>query len=220
VKWAARDDAPTRIASVTRSLFGEGRVAAVVASEITLLYYAFCKWGKPQPPVAEAQPVLRFTVHERGGWNTVLACIVVLIAAESLGMHLLLARWSVFAAWTWTGLDLWALCWLFGDYNALRHHPSTFDGETLRIRHGLRWRLDIPVGVIEGIERVHAEAQWKQRDILKVAMIEDPQWVIRLREPLVAEGLAGFRKSVRGVALLPDDDAVIDALTSTHRAAG
>jgi hypothetical protein len=36
--------------------------------------------------------------------------------------------------------------------------------------------------------------------------------VIRFDQPVVAQGLAGFTKEIRGVALLPDDDETISVL--------
>jgi hypothetical protein len=39
-----------------------------------------------------------------------------------------------------------------------------------------------------------------------------PRWLITFDAPVVAHGLAGLRKEIRGIALLPDDDAPISAL--------
>jgi len=50
--------------------------------------------------------------------------------------------------------------------------------------------------------------------VLKVAMLEAPRYLIRLREPVVAHGLAGFRRTIDAIAIAPDDD---DALISAVR---
>lgn len=205
---AAAQDVPERIALVARTLGGESRVAAVVASEVTLLYYALFGWRRSPDPVP-GQP---FTVHERSGWSSVLVCVFVVIGVEAVGMHLLLALWSPLAAWGWTALDLWAVLWLLGDYNGLRLVRSSLDDRSLTIRHGLRWSLTIPLASIVSVDDVREESEWRRRDVLKVAMLEDPRWIVRLREPLVARGLAGLTRTVRAVALLPDDERVISAL--------
>jgi hypothetical protein len=203
-------DAHARIELAVRAIAGEGRVAAVVASELTILYYAFFGWTK----TAERPAGRGFTVHERNGWSTVLACIIVLVVAESLGMHLLLMLWSPLAAWIWTGLDLWAIVWLLGDFNALRLRPSWIDGESLHLRYGLRWSVSVPISSIASVEDVREESQWKRRDVLKVAMLEEPRWLISFREPVVARGMAGLRKTITAIALLADDDDAITFLQS------
>lgn len=184
------------------ALVGEGRVAEIIASEFAMLYYAVRGWGK-QPEAVDGRP---FTVHERSGWSSIVACIIVLIVAEGIGMHFLIGRWSVRAAWGWTILDLWAIVWLLGDYQALRLRRSSIDGETLHLRYGLRWTVDIPLASIVSVEEVR---DWKnQRGILKVAILDDPKWLITLAEPVTAKGMAGLRKQIHGIALLADDDEI------------
>jgi hypothetical protein len=48
-------------------------------------------------------------------------------------------------------------------------------------------------------------------------MIEDPRLLIVLREPVVAHGLAGFRKTVNTIAISPDDDSALDGWISDAR---
>jgi hypothetical protein len=200
-------DPYVRISTAARALVGDTRAAEVVASEFAMLYYAlFCWKEKPQDDPRA------FTLHERSGWSSVVACILVLIVAESVGMHLLIALWSPIAAWIWTALDLWGMVWLIGDYHALRLRRSSIDDEMLHIRYGLRWSVSIPIASIVAIEAVQREEEWKRREVLKVAILEEPRWLITFDAPVIAHGLAGLRKEIRAIALLPDDDAPISAL--------
>jgi hypothetical protein len=204
-------DAYERIAHSVRAIAGDSRVAEVVASEMTILYYAFFGWTK----APDNRDGHNFTVHQRAGWATVVACIIVLVIAESIGMHLLISMWSPLAAWIWTGLDIWAVVWLLGDLNGLRLRPSWIDADGLHIRYGLRWSVTVPFGDIAAVAEVRAESEWKRRDVLRVAMLEEPRWLIQLRTPVTARGMAGLRKTITGIALLADDD---EALTSVRRA--
>ena len=192
----------------TRSILGEGRIADVVASELAMLYYAFFCW-KREPDAVEGRPI---TFHERSGWGSVVACILVLIAAEGIGMHFLLARWNTFAAWGWTILDVWGAVWLIGDHHALRTRRSSLDGDALHIRLGLRWSVTVALSNIASIEAVHDEREWKRRGTMKIALLEAPRWLVTLREPVVARGLAGLRKEVHALALLPDDEEIVSVL--------
>lgn len=200
-------DPYARISAAARTLAGENRAAEVIASELAMVYYALFCW-KQQPSEERGA----FTVHERSGWSTIVVCIIVMIVAESIGMHLLIALWSPLGAWIWTALDLWGMVWLIGDYHALRLRRSSIDGEALHIRYGLRWSVSVPLASIVAVEAVQREEEWKRRDVLKVAILDEPRWLITFDAPVVAHGLAGLRKEIRGIALLPDDDAPVSAL--------
>jgi hypothetical protein len=202
-------DPGERIAAAAQMIAGDGRVASVIASELSVFYYALFTWRRK--PHAEPGSV---TFHERNGWSTMLAAILLLIAFEGLGMHILLARWSVVAAWGWTTLDIWAAIWLLGDFQALRLRRTAFDGDTLHLRLGLRWSAAIPRENIARIEPVSGEEQWKRRGVLKVAILDEPRWLVTLREPVVIHGMAGIEKRVDALALLPDEDGWIESLRS------
>lgn len=203
----ASADSYDKIADAARTLVGDGRVADVVTSEIAMVYYAVFGWK--QQPVARERPI---TFHQRSGWGTVIACIFVLIAAEGLAMHLFLARWSSIAAWAWTALDLWAVIWFLGDYQALRLRRTWLDDDALHLHFGLRWNVTIPRERIASVRPVQQERDWKHRDVLKVAMLEEPRWLITFDEPLLARGLAGMRKTIIALAVAPDDDEWLHAL--------
>lgn len=200
-----------RIHSAARTLVGEGRVAQIIASEVTIFYYAIFGWKLRVTD--EGRTALTF--HERSGWGSILAGIFVLIAAEGVGMHLLLSRWSDVAAWTWTALDLWAVVWFLGDYHALRLRRTLVDENMLTLRFGLRWSATVPRTGVASIEEIENEHEWKRPDVLKVAILDAPRILITFSEPIVVHGLAGLRKTVNAIALLPDQE---DALSVLRRA--
>lgn len=205
---SASSDPYERIATAAKTLAGEGVVADVITSEIATFYYAFFGW-KQQPEPRERA----VTFHERNGWGTILVCIYVMIAAEGLAMHLFLSRWSSLAAWGWTALDLWAALWLLGDYQGLRLRRSWIDDDALHVHYGLRWTVTIPRELIASVDEIRNESEWKRRDVLKIAILDEPRWLIALREPVIARGMAGLRKEIRALAILPDRDDWIAYLT-------
>jgi len=76
----------------------------------------------------------------------------------------------------------------------------------------MRWTLTIPRENIASIVEIHEEREWKRKDVLKVAILDEPQWLLELREPMTAHGIAGMRKTVRALALRPDDATALRAL--------
>jgi hypothetical protein len=207
---AVAEDVEARIRVAAQSIFGNGFVAGAVASEVSIVYYALFAWRKkPVVPLA-ARAV---TVHEQSGWGSIVAGLLVVIAAESIGMHLLLQRWSATAAWIATALDAYGMLWLIGDYHALRLRPTLITRESIEIRHGLRWSATIDRANIAAIATVQREEDWKRRRTLKVALIDEPRFIIRLHHPVTATGIAGMRKTIDSIAIRPDDADSFIAVT-------
>jgi hypothetical protein len=193
-----------RIAAACKAVFGDNAAATFVAFEITTLYYGLFTWRKPAP--AEGT-----SVHERSGWGAIVAVLLFVIAAEGTGMHFLLGRWFPRGTWLWTALDLYGALWLLGDYQALRLRRTTLEGDMLHVRFGLRATADVPLSSIASIDNVTGdrmtnESDRKGRRILKVAIADEPRFVISLREPMTIQWIAGLRKTIDGIAILPDDD--------------
>ena len=191
------------VESATRAMFGNSRVADFVACELSILWYAlFCWRKKPEQSGV--------TVHQRNGWGTIVACILCMLAFESIGMHLLVQMWSTKAAWVVTALDFYGVLWLLGDYHALRLRPTFSADGILHLRYGLRWSADIPLAEIESIDEVRNEWEWKRKNVLKMAMLDEPKFLVRLRRPVTVNGLAGIRRTIDAVAVLPDDAEAFD----------
>jgi len=191
------------VESATRAMFGNSRVADFVASEVSILWYALFCWRKKAPEEG-------FTIHQRNGWGTIAACIVAMIGFESIGMHLLVQMWSVKAAWIVTALDVYGVLWIVGDYHALRLRPTYSAGGILHLRYGLRWNAEIPLAEIESIDDVSSEADWKRKNVLKMAMLDEPKYLVKLRRPVTVNGLAGIRRTIDAIAVLPDDIEAFD----------
>ena len=185
---------------------GNNVVDRLIASEIAILRYGIVSWRKPDAP--------GFTVHRRNDWATIVVCFIVAIAAESLGVHLLVQHWSPTVAWVITALDLYGILWLLGDYHALRLLPTTIEDGVLHLRYGLRWTADIPLPNIAAVKP--APADWKRKGVMKVAMLDEPRLLIELREPVTAYGLAGLKRTVDAIAILPDDPEGFEAALAVH----
>jgi len=191
------------VESAMRAMFGNSRVADFVSSELSILWYALFCWRR-QPDETGV------TIHKRNGWGTIAACIVAMIGFESIGMHLLVQQWSVKAAWIVTALDLYGILWIVGDYHALRLRPTYASDGILHLRYGLRWNADLPLAAIESIAEVRSESEWKRQGVLKMAMLDEPKYLVRLSRPVTVNGLAGIRRTIHAVAILPDDAEAFD----------
>lgn len=206
LRASAAADTLEKIRIACEGIFGAGRLSSFLSAEIAILWFALFSWRR------RAEDGMTF--YRASGWGAVLAGFFVLIAGEGLGAHLLLARWSVRAAWTFTALDVYTVLWLLGDFQALRLRPAAFDGRTLRLRFGMRWSADVDAGNVLSVSRLAPGTFAKRRDTLRFAILEEPRYEIAFREPVVFRGIAGLERRVRAVALLPDDSAAFESAFS------
>jgi len=188
-------------------------IGGFVMTEVTILYHALFSWRAEPDVPADA---IAISTHKRSGWGTVVVCFIVLIAFESIGLHLLVQHWSVKVAWIFTALDLYGVLWLIGDYHALRLRPTLIRPDTIELRHGMRLNATIARDNIAAIEPITSEAQWKRKGTAKLALLDEPKYLVRLREPVVAEGIAGIRRTIDSIAFLPDDVAAFERALTMH----
>lgn len=199
LRWVAAPLDLVTLYLVARGKWALGDTVAgrIMRLEVDTMRYALFSWRKK---ASEG-----FTFHERSGWGSIVVCFLVVIAAESIGVHLFLNHISVKAAWIATVLDVYGMLWLIGDYHALRLRTTIVRDDVIEFRLGLRWSATIDRANIAAVEAPRGESDWKRKDVMKLALLDEPRLMIRLREPVVATGMAGIRRTITAVAVLPDD---------------
>jgi len=113
-------------------VLGRLPVLGFVLTEFALVYFAFGGWFKKF--VSLDSNNLPFSYHRKNGYAAVLGIIMMILLAETTALHLLLRVWSKVAAWIFTGLSIYSLFWLLGDYHAMRLHPIILSRNILFIR--------------------------------------------------------------------------------------
>jgi hypothetical protein len=211
-KHASEHDVVAKVEGISREVLGDTRLAKVVSSEIAALYLGFAGWRH-----APARPAgaVTSTFHQRVGWGSIAACLIVLIAAEAIAIHLLVQQWSHRLAWVITALDVWGAVWLVGDYQAFRIRPMVINERGVDLRFGFRWSLTVPYSAVAAVEELpleRAERLRRDRSYLRLSILEEPDQIIVLREPIAAAGVAGMSRAVTSIGLRVDDPAAIQAL--------
>jgi hypothetical protein len=199
-------DPVARIEELTVELIPAPVAARAVASELVVLWYALASW-RHTPTLG---PRIRRWA-KLDDWNGFFIGILVVALAELAGLHLLLMSKLPTAIWIITALEAYGLLWLIGDTRALTLSGVELRDATLDIRFGIRWRVEIPVAKIESAETIQGgEKFWD----VKLAVLEKPDMLIVLKEPITIWGIYGLRKTVRRVGLLVEDgDKLIAELT-------
>ncbi|MEQ9503718.1 MAG: hypothetical protein RIT81_43085 [Deltaproteobacteria bacterium] len=187
------------VRSVFRALV-PARVAAIADTERALLLSAF---GRTH----EAPAQLRWANLEL--WRGQVIALSMLVVVEATVVHLLLMDVWPRGVWVITGVELYALVFLVGDARALGRTGLDVSGETLRVRFGLRWSVEVPLARVASIEPVIDDKAFDA----KMALQDAPDLVITFDRPVTMQGAYGFTRSVRRLGLrVEHPEAVKQAL--------
>lgn len=187
--------------------FGKNVAVTLLTLEFSLIFLSVCGWfmrfrGDPQQQV--------FTYHRKSRYPLIFLVFLLVIVVETVGLHLLLQRWSPLVAWVLTGLSIYSIFWMIGDFNALRLHPIVLTGDTLHLRSGLRWGANVPLAEIVAVQRPKP-SDAKARDYLSFARAGEAQLVLVLAQPVRVAGLFGAHRQATRLGLYVDDLAAFRA---------
>ena len=194
-------DAFSAIRSAARETIGVPRVADMLAQELAMFYYAFGSWRTPLPPAGDG-----FTSYRKNSYSVFLFAIVMVLVIETIAVHLAIYMlWSTVLAWILTAISLYTLIWMIGDWRALRLRTSTVTPDSIQIRLGTRWDVEIPRNDVDYVGPPTALAGNVRP--LKLVLIGEPDVEIRLSRPVTARGIYGLRRTSTIVHLQVDDPA-------------
>lgn len=187
------------VSEATEKAYGEGVFANVFATEISVFHYAIIGWNSQ----IEAPKGERFTYHKESGYFAFLGVVLFALVAETAIFHLLLMQWSNVAAWILTGLSIYSVFFVLGDFNAIRKRPMYFREDGLMVRIGLRWRVFIPFSEVESVELRIPDKN--KEEFANFIVVGEANTLINLRSEVTAKGLYGFKKTFSKLALNMDD---------------
>jgi hypothetical protein len=199
VGWIAAPLELVVIAALLRSNSLAGRMAR---SEFEVFYFALLAWRRRAEVPAGYRAV---SCGEASGYRMFCLMLGLVVALEGLPVHLVVQRWSPLAAWILTGLDGYAVLWAVGVARSLTLRPVLVGPELVVLRAGMLWRVEVARANIDSVKRFESGAALD----LKLATMADPQWVVALREPVIAEGLYGRRRRVRRIGFSVDESGDI-----------
>lgn len=196
-----------RMREAAREVLGANLLSDALAFEIAICHCAFAGW-RVRPVSSPAT----FTYHRRIGYGAIVAALLLVLVAETIGLHLLVQRWSTAAAWVLTVLSIYTAFWLVGLYQAVRLRPIRIEEDRLLIRTGLRWRVEVPYEDVAALEILRpGTALPKRKDLLRAVVLGDARYLLRLARPAVAEGPYGIRRRVEQIAFTVDEPQRFEA---------
>jgi hypothetical protein len=201
LREARRDASLDPIDQLTHAAFEltrSDRIAAVVASEAAVFWYAIGSW---RARVHAPAGTTAFSHHRRGGHAGIVLAFILVLAVEGLAVHFLLLKWSALAAWIFTIGTAYGAMWLIADFRATMLRPILVRDQSVVFRAGLRFTLQVPLARIAAIGR---EKPQFGKESVNLTFLGTPTHWLTLSEPLVACGAYGFHRRVRAIGIEPD----------------
>lgn len=191
-------DFATRLRATAREVLAKRTAADIITTEVSILYYAFrCR------PAASLRPG-EYSVHRESGYGLMLVGLGMVLIAETLAVHFVVTLWSNLAAWVLSGLSVYALVWLLGDYRAFSARPIRITARQLQLRLGLRWEANIPLSSIVRVEPIVGSHGKAERGVLHAALVGSPNVRLELDRVITVTAMYGLEKSVQSLCIRVD----------------
>ncbi|HDX9639101.1 TPA: hypothetical protein ACGXMH_001214 [Bacillus mobilis] len=192
------------------------KLVDIIVTECKLIYYALLSWREKVPKGESG-----YSYHKKTGAIGVYIMIIHATLIESIGFHYLLHQWNPVLAWILLVLNIYAMFYFLAEIQAMRKNPIIVVEEKLIIQIGLGKKIVIPFTQIDKIAFYKGESLKKEKEVLDATVMEfikePPTFEITLKEPVEAQLLYGFSKTVSRVHLNVDEerkfyDAVLEKL--------
>lgn len=203
-------DVPERI----RALFDgqvPPRIAEIVSTEASMFYFALASWRRrPFVPAGSTA----FSYHKKNGLAGILYTVALASVVETFVVDLLIRIHHPHAANALLAIGLFAVIWLLGFARAVQLRPMLVTHDTLQLRMGLQWMLDVPRTNISSI--AYGRASVPPRGTAGyLRLTPQPNVVLTLHEPMRAHGPYGMRRDVTRIGIALDDIKKFECLLNT-----
>ncbi|MCU4824805.1 hypothetical protein OCA00_24700 [Bacillus cereus] len=183
------------------------KLVDVILTECKLIYYAFLSWREKVPTGKSV-----YSYHKKTGAIGVYIMIIHATVIESIGFHYLLHQWNSVIAWILLILNVYAMIYFIAEIQAMRKNPLVVTEEQVIIQIGLGKKIVMPFTQIDSIafykgELLTAKEGKQVLDATVMEFIKEPAtFEITLKEPVKAQLLYGFSKTVSRIYLNVDEE--------------
>lgn len=179
------------------------------ATEIAVFYYGFFNFKSYQTQSNE------FSYHKTSGVFSLAIAFILIIGIETAVLHVIIAKWSVIAAWIVSMLSIYSALQIFGVVRSLSKRPIKINEDNLELRFGILNEVTIPIKDIDEINQTSKGIEFDKsiKKLSPLVDIEGYNIVITLKNPTILNGFYGIKKSFKTIALKVDNpDDLIAAL--------
>ncbi len=197
--------------SVMWQVLGNEKLANMISSEVSVMYYAFFSVKERSPDYKT-----KFTSYKENGLLLILGVILSIFLVETTGVHFLLTVWSKTIAWVITGLSLYTCLQLFAHMRAIKARPIVINAHSFEVHNGLAGDAFIQLDNIEKIERSNKKPVG--RESIKISLLkglENHNVVVYLKKPVEVTKIFGIKRETDTVLFFVDKPkAFTDIITN------
>lgn len=177
------------------------KAAAAFTTEIAVFYYAFVSWRKKKTAPNE------FSYHTKSGSPALFGGLILMIIAETLALHFLLANWSHLAAWILTILSIYTGIQVMAMAKSLSKRPIIVENNKLTLRYGILNEVEIDFKSIQSIEYSTKDMPKEKltRKLSLLGELESHNIILTVNHPHTLIGLYGLRKKFETLYFYVDD---------------
>lgn len=166
------------------------------SKEFATLYYAL--GGRGDAPAAGST---EFAVDSSSAGAFTVGFLLV-IAIETVVVHLLLRQWSVVAAYALTVISVYSMFWLVGDFRAMGRLPLLLEGDELLVRTGLRFKANVPLPELRAVTLpTWRDIPQRAPDYWNFARPGEPNVVLELARAIEVTMMFGLHRSASRIGL-------------------
>lgn len=168
------------------------KLASLLASEISMFYYAFFVWKKPKYEAND------FSNYKENGISAMFGAIIFILLVETFVVHILLERWNTIVAWVFSISTIYLVMQIFAHIKALRIRKSFITDKYLTLRYGIFAEITIPLFDIEKVELNSNDVEITDKKIESLALLkgfETHNVVLHFKKNQTIEKVYGFKKS-------------------------
>ena len=170
-------------------------------TEFGVIYYGFIYWKKRKLKNNE------FSYHKENGTIALLAVLILIIAIETIVLHLFIEKWSLIAAWALTGISIYSGIQIFGFLKSIIKRPISIENDLLYLRYGIMKESIINIKNIDSIEvsTKDFETNDESTRLSLLGELEGHNVIIHLTKPNTIKGLYGIKKEYKKIAIYIDN---------------
>jgi hypothetical protein len=182
-------------------VFNDNKAVNILLTELLIMYLAFAGWFLKFDSERIEHPA--FTYHRKSAYSTILGVMIALLCIETLAFHIIVLHWSKTVAIIMTGLSIYSLLWLLGDFHAIRLHPVLIKDENIQMRIGLRWKATISISAISSVD-IGSGPPRNTKGYVRASVL-GARVVLNLHQPVPLQGLFGMVRQPSRIGLSIDD---------------
>ncbi|MFY0674196.1 MAG: hypothetical protein JXQ87_12385 [Bacteroidia bacterium] len=173
------------------------KVAHVLSFEIAVFYYAFT-FSK-----AQSLNVNEFSTYKDSGIKAILGALILAILAETVGLHFLISKWSLAAAWALSILSVYTGIQVLAIIRSLTYKPIILGKNELVLHFGILNKVKIPYELIHKFYEMNDD-EIQAFNGTKASLFYQ-NIAFELSSEVISRGFYGITKKAKSISIFIDN---------------